>query len=256
VVSSSGSTPSSVALAGEGVELYKVAVRLLGERVHRDQTAGVLDAEAVFAAIEVDPDQGAQHFAGGLAQVLLLGHEPLLELGAVLEEEAGEQLAAVEVGHLDQAVRRGLPVVGGSLAERCAEGVHVEPQLGRRVYPEAAAVGEQKRLAAAVGQGLLEVVDRLAQVAARALVVALGPQQAGKLLPGEGAVAVEDEVGEQRPHLLRLEPLQQAAAVPHLEAAEQEHPELAGAAHLGSSPGRGAARHRVRSELPLPVTKP
>ncbi len=241
--------------AGEGVELHEVAVGLLGERVDAEQPLGVLDGDAVAAALAVLGDQRAQRLHHRLAQALLLLLEPALELLAVAHGTAGEQLAAVELDGARQGERIDM-LVAETEAQTLLEGFEVDPELGAGVEGDRLVGGEERlpgrgRVSrSAAGERRAQVVERLAQAAPGVGRFVLRPEQAGEALAGVRRAAAGRQVGEQAAHLLRLEAEQRAVVDAHLEAAEQAdlHPRPLGSGGrytgiLGSARGAFRSRH-------------
>ena len=102
--------------------------------------------------------------------------------------------------------------------ERLLEGVHVDPGVEVGVELERVTAGEDRRPAAR--EQAAQVVERLAEVAARALLVLARPEHRGQVVARERLAAVAGQVREQAADLLRLEAVDGGAAVAHAQRAE------------------------------------
>ncbi len=232
----------------------------LGERIDRQQAARVVDAHPRLAALEAGGDQGVEGRQGRLPQPLLGGQQPLLEGGAVADEEAAQEVADVEAGGPAELLRIGMGAgqapLGGAL-----EVGDVEPDRQPRVEPHGLALAvEQLPLEPGRGERGAQAVEDLAQIAAGGALCAIRPKQPGDPLPAHRLPGVHRQVGEQPAGLLRLEPAHRGATAADLEAAEETDFDI-GHERALSRPANGCLsaprrqRSNASSSLRLPVAE-
>ena len=177
-----------------------------------------MDPETVLAPPPVALDEALQHLHGRLAEMRLLGNQPLLEGRAVLDEEARQELSAVELGRRREVVGIDrLPL--GAPRQGLRERLDIEPAVRLRAETDLQVAAGDQAGHAGFGQRRAEVVDRLAQGVPGGLRPALRPQQAHQVVAAERPVPVTGQVGQQGPDLLRLEAADLAVARPDLEPA-------------------------------------
>ncbi|MEE2776644.1 MAG: hypothetical protein VYE73_07765 [Acidobacteriota bacterium] len=132
-----------------------------------------------------------------------------------------EEVTPVQSDRLGQEMGiEPLGVVGG--IEGVLEGVRVDPAGERGLELDALAIRPDHGLA--VGEQALQVVERLAQVASRRLLVLVRPEDRGEMVASQRLADMTGEVDEKGTDLLRLETLEWIALERDLEATEAMHP--------------------------------
>ena len=103
---------------------------VLGQRVDGYQALRILNPKTILATIEVAVDQKPEGSHGLLAQPLLLGPEPEVELFAVLDPESVKEVAAVQADSLGEEM--GIEKFGRPAGPECLlEGDGVDPAVQR-----------------------------------------------------------------------------------------------------------------------------
>ena len=178
-------------------------MRRFVERIEREPPAGIRDCAYRVALLMGEPLERAPEL---LPERLGLGRLPLVELHAVAEGEAREEVRAVDVHRLGETARgekraKALHVAVDPVAiER-----HAQP-IGRDVL--AAERGPERR-------------ERPAQCAARPLVIRVRPEQPGEPVAPLG-VAGYGEVRKERDRLARVG-LDRLSVALDTRRAEEEH---------------------------------
>jgi hypothetical protein len=219
------------------VQAHQGAVPGFLERVEGEQPLRGADGALGLAGSGQVGDQPGERLQDELAEALALDEQPGLE-GALVDDEALEEVAAVEVGGAGEAVGR-----AGSEGLLEAEDVHVG-RVGAE--GDALAVGEERG-----GEGAAESAQGVPEAVLRVGVGALPPQQGRQLVPGVDGAGREREIGEQGLGLLR-ERGGRAPRRPRLEAAEELDLHARHLArHYSRRPRRAPPVHE--SLMPIPV---
>ena len=206
------------------VEGDQYAVAALAQRVERDGGQGDLDGDGVSPAPGEFARQGLQRVQAQLAQLFALGDDPVVV-------PARQELDPGCPGRLDVAVNHRTPAD----QPPCPHGECGDIDLHLAQHEMVAVDHHQP------GAELDQPPQRGAEVAVRALVVHLGPQQAGHRAPRQPAPH-----REQRHEALLAETGPQDAAVElELETAQQREMEFAGRCCRTTAVGVGCIRVHV-----------
>ena len=178
------------ALAGLGIERHQRALGGLVQRVKRHPAPRVFDGQlhAAGAGVGVDVRQPCQRPCQIALQRLPLRRLPRLELTRIGQAEPGQEALAVQLGRFGQRGHAFLAqvmvrmAVCAGLAGQRAEAAHVHPQ---------ACLLRQADLLVAQGKpaladGPVQAGQAAAQHGACALLVEVGPEQAGQLVAADG----------------------------------------------------------------------
>ena len=171
-------------VAGLGVEAHQGAVGRLVQGVQCQPAAGIGDCQVELppSRLGVDMGQLVQHRRQFALQRLALQKLPGVELRRIRQREAGQEVAAIDVGGqrqgLDAAITqmgRGMVVRGGRSEQAAKLGdVHVQTRLLRQC--ELAIRAIQPLLS----QRVVQRVERMAEIGSHAFVAQFRPEQSSQ----------------------------------------------------------------------------
>ena len=165
-------------------QFHDLAVGLLAQLMQRQQAPGKAQRILIVTALRSVGDQRREQAGHELSPSLALAHQPQLELGAAVEVEALEQVAAVEVDG-------GRPRSGVAPRRQLAHPRDVEPVVVRAVKVDRVAVGLE-----ATGQQGRDAVQDPAEVGAPAVFWLVRPEEVGQAFARDG-LAVHGQVAQQ-----------------------------------------------------------
>ena len=168
--------------------MHRLLQGIEAEEPHR-RLNGALRARGL-ALMGQQPRQGLQRL---LPQPLPLGHEPLLE-ERLVQREAEEQIAAVQLGRLLQRLR-------SPLGNAPLEGHHVD--LHRHGVHGHGLPFDPQRWRVGVGERPAQRDERVAETTTRLIVALLAPQQGRELVAGVALAGSNGKIGQQGLSLLR-----------------------------------------------------
>ena len=194
------------ALARPGVELHECAVSRFVEGVEGEPALGVGDGVLEVSLANIAGYELLQGFAEVTAEVFRLLELPVVELRAIAEGEAGEEVALVEPdggAKGSYAVRAG---IGGGMSVGAA-GVQMMSKNGD-VTPEGLVWLEGNSLALCVepssGEGFVEWGECAAERGTGVGGVSVRPEKGGEGVPAVG-LPCNDEVGDERGGFARVD---------------------------------------------------
>ena len=137
-------TKGGVALVGPGVEPHDLTVRLLPQGIQRQPASGRRQRTSEVPTGTLAGRQLLQRLGQFPAQRFSLDELPVVELGAVAQGEASQEVVAVERSGFGQGRQARVTDIGGGMAVRPAGG-QPRAELGH-IHPEARAGDQADRV--------------------------------------------------------------------------------------------------------------
>ena len=194
-----------------GIEAHQRPVRLLLQRLEREEPERDDDGPVAVAGLGMAVAEPAKEVDGAGVQAVALGEHPVLEARRP-RIEAVEEVAAV-------AGRRGLQVIEGGSTRGGLEGDRVDFRGPRRQHH---LVGRRRQRLGAEARGLPQAGQGLPETPACLGLVAVLPQHGRELAPGMRPAGSEGEIDEEGLGLARRVRDRAAGSRPDLDAAQRD----------------------------------
>ncbi len=177
-------------VAGQQQAADQIPAIHLAQRIELDQASGMSGRGKMIAGGIAVLHKAFQRVHEPPPQRLAAIEHPIVELGAISQREAGEEVGTIEPAGLFE-----IAAVAGAL-----EQMRVDRQFDRRRPAHAGAVGFENGLA----ERKLDAMKRAAQSRAGGVARALRPQQRGHDVPCNGAAGLR-KIDQQRKTLAQVQ---------------------------------------------------